>query len=210
MKDSNSDLFDPVMVMESEWSRGGDAASEADFGFAFNDSNFSDRILRIEIMDDPVDARTDSDACATIADWARHRKRRREDIKKENAVDLALLPEEQVLDGNQPDMDDFAACENQDEEAVAMVEESPSGDEAVDADWNFVRSVNTLHISSPILAAKSPYFYELFSSETKQSEQRHVTLKINASEKGALMQLLNFMYSSTLANTSARNSPTIV
>ena len=109
MKDSNSDLFDPVMVMESEWSRGGDAASEADFGFAFNDSNFSDRILRIEIMDDPVDARTDSDACATIADWARHRKRRREDIKKENAVDLALLPEEQVLNGNQPDMDDFAA-----------------------------------------------------------------------------------------------------
>ncbi|XLS62357.1 hypothetical protein HN51_016585, partial [Arachis hypogaea] len=40
--------------------------------------------------------------------------------------------------------------------------------------------VKTLHISSPILAAKSPYFYELFSSETKQSEQRHVTLKINA------------------------------
>ncbi|KAL1329142.1 hypothetical protein HN51_046274 [Arachis hypogaea] len=210
MKDSNSDLFDPVMVMESEWSRGGDAASEADFGFAFNDSNFSDRILRIEIMDDPVDARTDSDACATIADWARHRKRRREDIKKENAVDLALLPEEQVLNGNQPDMDDFAACENQDEEAVAMVEESPSGDEAgtsVDSNWSMdctsVVRVKTLHISSPILAAKSPFFYKLFSNGMKESEERHVTLRINASEEAALIQLLNFMYSSTLTNTSA-------
>ena len=44
-------------------------------------------------------------------------------------VDLTLLPEEQVLNGNQPDMDDCVtlACENQDEEAVAMVEESRSG-----------------------------------------------------------------------------------
>ena len=86
MKDSNSnsDLFDPVMAMESEWSRGGGGTSDADFAFAFNDSNFSDRVLRIEIMNDPVDARPDSDACATIADWARHRKRRREDIKKDN------------------------------------------------------------------------------------------------------------------------------
>ncbi|MED6125067.1 Boi protein [Stylosanthes scabra] len=210
MKDSNSDLFDPVMVMESDWSRGGDAASEADFGFAFNDSNFSDRILRIEIMEDPVDARTDSEACATIADWARHRKRRREDIKKENAVDLALLPEEQVLNGNQPDMDDFAACENQDEEAVAMVEESPSGDEAgtsVDSNWSMdctsVVRVKTLHISSPILAAKSPFFYKLFSNGMKESEERHVTLRINASEEAALIQLLNFMYSNTLTNNSA-------
>ncbi|RYR58514.1 hypothetical protein Ahy_A05g024321 [Arachis hypogaea] len=37
------------------------------------------------------------------------------------------------------------------------------GDQADDADWNIVRSVRvkTLHISSPILAAKSPYFYEV-------------------------------------------------
>lgn len=38
-----------------------------------------------------------------------------------------MLPDEQILNGNQPDMDDGAPSENQDEEAVAMVEESPSG-----------------------------------------------------------------------------------
>lgn len=42
-------------------------------------------------------------------------------------MDLTVLPDEQILNGNQPDMDDCAPCENLDEEAVAMVEESPSG-----------------------------------------------------------------------------------
>lgn len=88
MKDFNSDLFDPgTTVMDSSSSDHSRSASssDADFGFAFNDSNFSDRILRIEIMGDPVEPRPDSDTCTTIADWARHRKRRREDIKKDNS-----------------------------------------------------------------------------------------------------------------------------
>lgn len=42
-------------------------------------------------------------------------------------ADLALLPDEQILNGNLPDMDDCVPCENQDEEAVAMAEESVSG-----------------------------------------------------------------------------------
>lgn len=42
-------------------------------------------------------------------------------------IDLTVLPDEQILNGNQPDMDDCAPCENQDEEAVAMVEECGSG-----------------------------------------------------------------------------------
>ncbi|RZC22479.1 BTB/POZ domain-containing protein POB1 isoform B [Glycine soja] len=190
MKDFNSDLFDPGTVMDSsssDYSRSA-SSSDADFGFAFNDSNFSDRILRIEIMGDPVEARPDSDGCTTIADWARHRKRRREDIKKDNVVDLTLLPDEQILNGNQPDMDDFVPTENQDEDAVAMVEEPPSGDEAAnsnDSNWNMdcsaVVRVRTLHISSPILAAKSPFFYKLFSNGMRESEQRHVALRINAS-----------------------------
>ncbi|XP_061349846.1 BTB/POZ domain-containing protein POB1-like isoform X2 [Gastrolobium bilobum] len=214
MKDSISDLFDPVMVMESEWSRGS-STSDADFAFAFNDSNFSDRVLRIEIMCDPVDTRPDIEGVTTIADWARHRKRRREDIKKENGLslsDVTPLPDEQILNGNQPDMDDCVACENQDEEAVAMVEECPSGDEAAnsnDSNWSMDCSagalvkVKTLHISSPILAAKSPFFYKLFSNGMRESEQRHVTLRINASEEAALMELLNFMYSNTLKMTTA-------
>lgn len=89
MRDSNSDLFDPVLAMEASFSRGG-ASSDADFGFAFNDSNFSDRLLRIEIMGDMNETRPDSEACTSIADWARHRKRRREDIKKENGMSFLL------------------------------------------------------------------------------------------------------------------------
>ncbi|OIW04609.1 hypothetical protein TanjilG_30507 [Lupinus angustifolius] len=214
MKDLNSDLFDPVMVMESEWSRAG-SSSDSDFAFAFNDRNFSDRVLRIEIMGDLDDTRQDSDLCTTVADWARHRKRRREDIRKDNDVDLSLLPDEQVLNGNQPDIDDCAAYENQDEEgqeAVAMIEESPSGDEAANSNdngsnwsmgWSAVMRVKTLHISSPILAAKSPFFYKLFSNGMRESEERYVTLRINASEEAALMELLNFMYSNTLNTTTA-------
>ena len=90
------------------------------------------------------------------------------------------------------------------------------GDEAAnsnDSNWSMdcstVVRVKTLHISSPILAAKSPFFYkvdtnflpvqpcilllrtsllrsfcillQLFSNGMKESEQRHVTLRINAS-----------------------------
>lgn len=71
--------------MDSDYSRVG-SASDGDFGFAFNDSNFSDRVLRIEIMGGSPDNTSDGEGCTTIADWARHRKRRREDIKKDNGL----------------------------------------------------------------------------------------------------------------------------
>lgn len=207
MRETNTDLFDPRTEMESDISRSA-SSSDGDFGFAFNDSNFSDRLLRIEIMGDPPESRSDGEGCTSIADWARHRKRRREDIKKDNALDLSACPEEQIL--NQPDMDDCVGCENQDDEVEAMIEELPSGDEAVngnESSWSMdcstVVRVKTLHISSPILAAKSPFFYKLFSNGMKESEQRHVTLRINASEEAALMELLNFMYSNTLSTTAA-------
>ncbi|GMY23815.1 BTB/POZ domain-containing protein POB1-like [Fagus crenata] len=207
--DTSTDLFDPRTGMDSDFTRSVSAA-DADFGFAFNDSNFSDRQLRIEIMGDQPEIRPDSDGCTSIADWARHRKRRREDIKKDNVVDLTGCAEEQILNCNQPDMDDCVVGENPDEEPVAMIEESPSGDEAAnsnDSNWSMdcstVVRVKTLHISSPILAAKSPFFYKLFSNGMRESEQRHVTLRINASEEAALMELLNFMYSNTLSVTTA-------
>ncbi|XP_031286682.1 BTB/POZ domain-containing protein POB1-like [Pistacia vera] len=66
-------------------------------------------------------------------------------------------------------------------------------------DCSTVLRVKTVHISSPILAAKSPFFYKLFSNGMRESEQRHVTLRIHASEEAALMDLLNFMYSRTLS-----------
>ncbi|KAJ8748444.1 hypothetical protein K2173_003339 [Erythroxylum novogranatense] len=207
MTKSNTDLFDPRTEMESDDSRAG-SASDGDFRFAFNDSNFSDRLLQIEIMGGSAGDRPDGDGCTSIADWARHRKRRREDIKKDN--DLSIGAEEQILTCNQPDMDDCVGSENQDEEPEAMIEEFPSGDEAADGNepkWNVdcstVVRVVTLHISSPILAAKSPFFYKLFSNGMRESEQRHVTLRINANEEAALMELLNFMYSNTLSTTTA-------
>ncbi|RVX10109.1 BTB/POZ domain-containing protein POB1 [Vitis vinifera] len=211
MRDSNTDLFDPRTAMDSDSSPGSTpTVSSCDFGFAFNDSNFSDRVLRIEIMAGSQDSRSEGEGCTSIADWARHRKRRREDIKKENGADIVACPEEQILNCNQPDVDDVVACENEDEEAVAMIEESASGDEAEvgnNSAWNMdcstVVRIKTLHISSPILAAKSPFFYKLFSNGMRESEQRHVTLRINASEEAALMELLNFMYSNTLSTSTA-------
>ena len=192
-------LFEPQIVMDSHGSIDG-ASENADFGFAFNDVNFSDRILQIEITADPIEPKYNDEGSS--ADWASHRKRRREDIKKENVADL--LPD-------QPDSDDAAPCEPQDDEAEAaepMVEESPAGevadvtDAAADAnlhmDCSAVVKVRTLHISSPILAAKSPFFYKLFSNGMRESEQRHVTLRIAASEEAPLMELLNFVYSNSL------------
>lgn len=41
--------------------------------------------------------------------------------------------------------------------------------------------VTELNISSPILAAKSPFFYKLFCNGMFESEQNHVTLRIEAS-----------------------------
>ncbi|XP_024988108.1 BTB/POZ domain-containing protein At2g46260-like isoform X2 [Cynara cardunculus var. scolymus] len=209
MRDSSLDLFDPrTAVMDSNYSAEPGRA-DGDFGFAFNDSNFSDRVLRIEIVSDPLEARPDGEGYLSLADWCRDRKRRREDVKRENPVDIAAgCQEEQIL--NQPDhIDDGVDTENQDEEPAAMIEEAPSDEGANDNDSNWsmecskVLRVKTLHISSPILAARSPFFYKLFSNGMRESEQRYVNLRINASEEAALMELLNFMYSNSLTVTAA-------
>lgn len=78
------DLFDPRTVMDSEYDR---SAKEGNFAFAFNDSNFSDRVLRIEIMAGPSYSKSDADGCCSLFDWARNRKRRREDLKKDVQID---------------------------------------------------------------------------------------------------------------------------
>ncbi|KAL3615687.1 Boi protein [Castilleja foliolosa] len=213
MRDSGLDLFDPkTAVVDSDYNSSPGGSHDQDFGFAFNDSNFSDRVLRIEIVADPTEAIPESEACQTLADWAaaRKSKRRRGDVaKKENAMDINNCHEEQILDC-QPDAEETLIDENQDEEEIPPIEDSLSGDEAAssdDSNWSEdgsrVLRVKTLHISSPILAAKSPFFYKLFSNGMMESEQRHVTLRINASEEAALMELLNFMYSNTLGASTA-------
>ncbi|XP_039011556.1 BTB/POZ domain-containing protein At2g46260-like [Hibiscus syriacus] len=159
--------------------------AEMDFGFAFNESNFSDRVLRIEVVPDLPEAKSIGNCCSSIVDWARNRKRRREDFKKE--IDVAVQREGQILNCNLQNTEDGTTYENRDEDAAAMIEASPCGvglncnligNDIVngnDSSWNIdcstVLRVNTMHVSSPILAAKSPFFYKLFSNGMRESEQ---------------------------------------
>ena len=66
--------------MDSDYSPEVGGGRDGDFGFAFNDSNFSDHVLRIEIINESTEARPDGEGCTSLADWGRNRKRRREDI----------------------------------------------------------------------------------------------------------------------------------
>ncbi|KAI4338702.1 hypothetical protein MLD38_023727 [Melastoma candidum] len=195
--------------------------SDSDFAFAFNNSNFSDRDLRIEILPDFPYYKHDPGASTSISDWARNRKRRRDDLPKD-ASEATL---EHVLSYHMPDSDDAVAYENQGLEPVAMIEESPpgegfdpgrpddeadepkdvgalAGDEELAMDCSTILRVETLHVSSLLLAAKSRFFYKLFSYGMRESDQRHVTLRIHASEEAAFIDLLNFMYSRTLSATT--------
>lgn len=77
--------------MDSSYSSSPSASRDPDFGFAFNDSNFSDRILRIEIVSDSdsAEAEPQPDDCKTLADWAlRKSKRRRGDATKKESGEL--------------------------------------------------------------------------------------------------------------------------
>jgi len=82
--------------------------------------------------------------------------------------------------------------EDGNEEPVAMIEESPpdikqdgEDGESSDSSWSMectqILKVKSIYISSAILAAKSPFFYKLFSNGMKESDQRHATLRITAS-----------------------------
>ncbi|CAI0414798.1 unnamed protein product [Linum tenue] len=126
MRELGADLFEPRTLMDSDFSptRTSGSSADSDFGFAFNDRNFSDRVLKIEIIPDLPDTKSDGDGCITLAEWARNRKRRREEIKKENVAEVIGQSAEQVLNLNVPDVEETLAYDNQDEEVVAMIEES--------------------------------------------------------------------------------------
>lgn len=44
-----------------------------------------------------------------------------------SALDINIHPEEQILDSQQPDIDDGMGDENHDEEEIPMIEELPLG-----------------------------------------------------------------------------------
>ncbi|XP_042406539.1 BTB/POZ domain-containing protein POB1-like isoform X1 [Zingiber officinale] len=169
-------------------------SSDHNFEFAFNSSNFSDRVLRIEVMAEPPDA------------GSSHRKRRRDDGPKEKAPEFAKYSLEFVT-SYQPDTHECEEYENHDEDDEPIFEEFTQGDDSENNDSSSMGSprilrVKSIYISSAILAAKSPFFYKLFSNGMKESDLRHATLRINESEEAALMELLSFMYSGKLSTTS--------
>lgn len=84
------DLFDHRAVMDSDFS--GVSGSDQNFEFAFNSSNFSDRVLRIEIMEEPPGSKSDGEGGAAAVEWARHPKRKREEIKKDKGHRLVPDP----------------------------------------------------------------------------------------------------------------------
>ncbi|XP_074559500.1 BTB/POZ domain-containing protein POB1-like [Curcuma longa] len=170
------------------------SSADHNFEFAFNSSNFSDRVLRIEVMAEPPDA------------GSSHRKRRRDDGPKEKAPEFAKYSLE-FVSNYQPDTHECEEYENHDEDAEPIFEEFTQGDDSENNDSSSMGSprilrVKSIYISSAILAAKSPFFYKLFSNGMKESDLRHATLRINESEEAALMELLSFMYSGKLSTTS--------
>jgi hypothetical protein len=180
------------------------------FEFAFNEVNFSDRELRIEVVSsEDAQGSSGNGGGGGLADWARQRKRRREELLKEKESATHML--DQTL--NEAEAEECDVYEDNQEEPVAMIEESPPDDgqdaaddeQGVDSSWTVVGTpvlrVKTIYISSAILAAKSPFFFKLFSNGMKESDQRHATLRITDSEENALMELLSFMYSGKLTTT---------
>ncbi|XP_064995431.1 BTB/POZ domain-containing protein POB1-like [Musa acuminata AAA Group] len=98
------------------------------FEFAFNCPNFSDRVLRIEVVGKPPEGEVSIERNT-------HQKRQSDDDITEKGDDSDL-----------------------------------------------VLKVNSIYVNSAILAARSPFFYKLFTTGMKEShQQRHVTLRINTS-----------------------------
>ncbi|KAK1301093.1 BTB/POZ domain-containing protein [Acorus calamus] len=68
-----------------------------------------------------------------------------------------------------------------------------------------------IHISSVILAGASPYFLKLFSSEMLEtSEQKELILRIDVSEKDALMEILKFIYGKKLPLVIVASIPSLL
>ncbi|VAI35862.1 BTB/POZ domain-containing protein POB1 isoform X2 [Triticum aestivum] len=65
-----------------------------------------------------------------------------------------------------------------------------------------VLRVETIYVSSAILAAKSSFFRKLFSNGMKESGQREATVRLADSEEKAFMELLRFMYMGKLTPTT--------
>ncbi|WMV43980.1 hypothetical protein MTR67_037365 [Solanum verrucosum] len=86
------------------------------------------------------------------------------------------------------------ADDKREEAAIGRLEKSPPN---IVMTKSHPLCLRTVHISSPIVAAKSIFFFKLFSNGTE--EQSYVIVQIHESEEAALMDLLKFMYCNTLS-----------
>ncbi|KAL8103144.1 BTB/POZ domain-containing protein At2g46260-like [Apium graveolens] len=160
--------------------------SGGNFGFAFDNPKFSDRVLSIEIIPDPLEAQPNG---ALV-------------IIQQNDDGTGMHGEVYAVQCSLQDADDSIASKNQDTDGDLMIKGSSSGEEAtLSRDFSTVHRVKTIHINSAILAIKSPYFYKLFSNGMRESE-RVAKLQIHDSEEASLMELLNFMYKNSLSTTT--------
>ncbi|KAL9691693.1 hypothetical protein QQ045_012119 [Rhodiola kirilowii] len=196
-----------------------------DYTFAFNVSTFSDRVLRIEIVEDDVEQTQIGGGRGGEYD-EKKKKRLREDDKVEDddgECEYALVTlhtdyqypshvdgkeEEEAHNyhGKRSESNEMVEDLFSDERVVSVSNGIPSST-VCDSymTWNTkrpVRRINDIHINSVILAAKSAFFLKLFSNGMKESSQTHVTLTIKASEEGPFMDLLQFMYSNTLSSST--------
>lgn len=214
-------------------------AEELNFEFAFDSSNFSDRILRVEIIEGPhfegvagegkgkgkgKDQGQGEDS--SITDWIKPKRVREDRIRWDKDGDFAVCNDDRKdVNCNQSFPEICETLGSHDGENVLLTEEDDEEDakSAGDAEDVTIKTdlplnmecehilrVKEVYVSSPILAAKSPFFYKLFSNGMKESDQRHATLRICESEEGALLDILRYMYTGKLTCNSAPELLTIL
>ena len=67
---------------------------------AFNNNNFFDWVLRIQILPNLLETKSNSEGGTNIVVWAHNRKRQREDIKKETGTRVCVCVCELIVECN--------------------------------------------------------------------------------------------------------------
>ncbi|XP_011629410.1 BTB/POZ domain-containing protein At2g46260 [Amborella trichopoda] len=183
-------------MVESSDSGAGSNIESSDFNFAFNNVNFSDRILTIEVMAEPLTEKSGDEYCKRSGNG---NMKGAQEIDQENkglglffnsrfsivALGGCLL--HYLCRGEVANDDDEVA----DDDVPTWSKDSST-----------VLRVKMLYINSAILALKSPFFHKLLSNGMRESVQRDVKLWISASEEDAFMELLKFMYCGMLSTST--------
>ncbi|KAL3507607.1 hypothetical protein ACH5RR_032989 [Cinchona calisaya] len=157
-------------------------------------SSFPDRVLRLEIMPDSADKWSNAQGNQHVADKSNNCKHRREDSIEKIPLDATAFAEERILHYEEPDTENDVGYGSQNEGEKTRHEAAMYCSGTV--------KVTKLHISTDLLAKRSPFFSKLFSNGMRESRKRYVTICINASEEAAFLELLNFMQTNTLPNTT--------